>query len=558
MAAKNGINRRDFLKIGGITAGVLGVAGIMDLVTDGEVMAANDAGGFFIRSHDPDNPPYEVDDALYTPMASAETSFGRSPDGYRIRAENTAKNIAEDTPGNDRLAYAYAAGAATFMFDKNVYSWEGRASNPMHKLPDTRWIPEDHGYTVEDVTKIVRRSAKLYGASLVGIAPLNERWFYTHEGDLAANMSRGDLDLDEMDPAMIRQMLPNILGSMEPEALKAMLLGMLERVDPAMLPDGMSPDMLKNMPAEMVQHMGPKMMENMDPARMAAMMEDMDPSLMPDMSTLAGQMDVGAIMRANAKEIRFSDEIAAPAIQDGVKTIPRSMNRVVVMAFEMDEGGINTENNQLSVGSTANGYSRMAFTSACLANFIRGLGYNAIPMGNDHALSQPMAVDAGLGEIGRNSMLITPKYGPRVRLAKVLTDLPLRTDRPISFGVTEFCEACGKCAERCPSGALSQGNRTYDAPDSGIPGFYHWPVEGDKCFGYWNEIGGGCSECIRVCPFNKPEGWLHDATRILIGVQSGPLNQLLLKLDDAAGYGSEAGDDPRDFWDKDTYIHIKA
>ncbi|MCG8347582.1 MAG: reductive dehalogenase [Chloroflexales bacterium] len=576
MAEKNGINRRDFLKIGGITASVFGAASIFEVVKQGGGVAADDAGGFYIRSHDPDDPPYAVDDAVYDRKSGGDTSFIRNPDKLLTRNENTRKNLESGEVGDDWLAYAYAAGAATFMFDQDMYSWDRQATNPS-RMPEGRWIPEEHGYTVEDVSKIVKRSAKLYGASLVGIAPLDERWFYKDYGDISpaamfggSSPPEGKTPPQEMDPAQVQEMLPEMLGDMEPEALKEMLMGVMEQVDPAVLPDGINPDMLTNMPAAMLQQMLPRMMENMDPAMMSALMENMDPSMMPDRPAMMdgamdiGTMDFSAIIQGRLRDIRFSDEIDAPVIEDdGTKIIPRSMNRVVVMAFEMDEGSINTGGNihvvsQLGEAAAMNGYSRMAFTSACLANFIHRLGYNAIPMGNDHSLSIPMAVDAGLGELGRHGLLITTKYGPRVRLAKVLTDLPLLTDRPISFGVTEFCAVCGKCAEQCPGSAISNGGRTYEASVTGIPGLYSWPVDGDKCFGYWAEVGGSCYNCIRVCPFNKPEGWLHEATRILIGVQSGPLNQLLLKLDDAAGYGSESGDDPRDFWDKDTYIHIKA
>ena len=57
--------------------------------------------------------------------------------------------------------------------------------------------------------------------------------------------------------------------------------------------------------------------------------------------------------------------------------------------------------------------------------------------------SIPIAIDAGLGELGRNGLLVTPKYGPRVRLAKILTNMPLVPDSPIRFGVTEFWKTDG-------------------------------------------------------------------------------------------------------------------
>ena len=51
------------------------------------------------------------------------------------------------------------------------------------------------------------------------------------------------------------------------------------------------------------------------------------------------------------------------------------------------------------------------------------------------------------------------------------------------------------------------------------------------------------------------QGWLHDATRLVIGARSYTLDKAMLKLDDASGYGDQA--DLREFWQKDRYVHIK-
>jgi len=55
--------------------------------------------------------------------------------------------------------------------------------------------------------------------------------------------------------------------------------------------------------------------------------------------------------------------------------------------------------------------------------------------------------------------------------------------------------------------------------------------------------------------FNKPEGWLHDATRFLIGAESRTLDKVMLKMDDASGFGRQA--DPQEYWKKSHFIHIK-
>ena len=110
-------------------------------------------------------------------------------------------------------------------------------------------------------------------------------------------------------------------------------------------------------------------------------------------------------------EIRFSDEIDAPQVlEDGTKVAPRSMRSLVVMAFEMGVETMSLEASATANGGTGDAYSRMWFTTTRLAEFLFGLGYGAIPIGNDVALSLPMAVDAGLGEVARSGMLVTPKY----------------------------------------------------------------------------------------------------------------------------------------------------
>ncbi|MGD9344372.1 MAG: reductive dehalogenase [Candidatus Aminicenantes bacterium] len=235
--------------------------------------------------------------------------------------------------------------------------------------------------------------------------------------------------------------------------------------------------------------------------------------------------------------------------------IPQSMDRVVALAFEEDFYGIANSPGRLASAAVGNGYSRMAFTASTLAEFIRGLGYRAIPAGNGIGLSIPMAIDAGLGELGRLGLLITPKYGPRIRLAKVLTDMPLRPDPRISFGVGEFCDTCKLCADECPSGAISDGPRTWKGKSpSNNPGTLKWYIESEKCYDF---NGFSCSNCKRVCPFTKPNNsWLHRGVRKAIEGRIGPLNTLMVTLDQASGYGRQLQD--REFWDMDGGKSITA
>ncbi|MGD1973142.1 MAG: hypothetical protein PVH37_22010 [Desulfobacterales bacterium] len=62
--------------------------------------------------------------------------------------------------------------------------------------------------------------------------------------------------------------------------------------------------------------------------------------------------------------------------------------------------------------------------------------------------------------MGRFGYLITKKFGPRVRLAAVTTDLPLMVDKPVDIGVEDFYRDCKKCAVCCPSNSIAMEDQT--------------------------------------------------------------------------------------------------
>ena len=171
------------------------------------------------------------------------------------------------------------------------------------------------------------------------------------------------------------------------------------------------------------------------------------------------------------------------------------------MAYEMDYELVKASPAYTWLPTAGKGYSDMVSIVGMLAHFIRGLGYQAIPSVNDTSLCVPMAVDAGLGELGRHGFLITREFGPRVLLSKVLTNLPLVPDRPVEFGVTKFCEICGSCAENCPGRAISLDEPSDEGPNvSNAHGIYKWYINAEKCFKFWSLNGAA---------FRAITGWLH-------------------------------------------------
>ena len=180
---------------------------------------------------------------------------------------------------------------------------------------------------------------------------------------------------------------------------------------------------------------------------------------------------------------------------------------------------------------TALEYLQAARIAMVLARYLNKLGYEARAHvdGNYRVMCVPVAVDAGLGELGRIGLLVTPQLGPRVRLAVVTTDLPLEQDEPITFGVQDFCRTCMKCADICPSTSIDKGEKL---DHSGVE---KWQSRQDTCYRYWRTAGSDCGLCIKVCPYSHPAGSAHDMVRWLI--KRNPMARRLALWSDDLLYG---------------------
>ena len=216
--------------------------------------------------------------------------------------------------------------------------------------------------------------------------------------------------------------------------------------------------------------------------------------------------------------------------------LPEGLTNVIVLGHGMDYDLVRAYPSALAGAAVGMGYSGEAATVAQLSQFIRNLGYQAVASMNDTALVIPMAVQAGLGEYGRNQMVITQKYGPRVRFSKIFTDLPLVHDKPNPFGVTEFCNICRRCADACPPKALPFGPpEEGGANRSAIKGVKKWTANCEKCFGFWVKMRSDCAICMRVCPFNKD--FSRPIMRLARRLAGTRLRRLMLWLDIKLGHG---------------------
>lgn len=187
-------------------------------------------------------------------------------------------------------------------------------------------------------------------------------------------------------------------------------------------------------------------------------------------------------------------------------------------------------------------YLSSAFIASMLAAYIRKLGYSARVhhYQNYQVLMTPLLLLSGIGELSRPNLVLNPFLGLRYKAAAVTTDLPLEPDKPVDFGLQDFCRKCKKCAEHCPSQAISFEDKILHN------GYERWKFKHVQCtkMRVTNPRGAGCGSCVHSCPWNKPRGWTHDLARWT--VEHAPvMNDLLIRMDDILGYGKM---DPRYRW----------
>jgi ferredoxin len=195
------------------------------------------------------------------------------------------------------------------------------------------------------------------------------------------------------------------------------------------------------------------------------------------------------------------------------------------------------------VMESAKQYVESARAAIQVASVIRSLGYAARAHidGNYQVIAPLVARDAGLGEFGRMSLLMTPSEGPRVRVGVVTTDMPLVADsRTPDLATIDFCNICKKCADNCPSKSIPFDGREES------DGALRWKIDPEGCFAYWSVIGTDCGRCMTVCPFSHPDNAAHNLIRWGIA-RSGFFRRLALWLDDLF-YGRKPAHRPAPAW----------
>lgn len=189
----------------------------------------------------------------------------------------------------------------------------------------------------------------------------------------------------------------------------------------------------------------------------------------------------------------------------------------------------------ISNSQSFRGYTMCGFIGNIVGEYIRKLGHPArLHYALDYqVVVPPLLLLSGIGEVSRAGIILNPFLGLRFKASVVTTDLLLEPDKPVDFGLQEFCGKCKKCAVECPSQSIPMGDKVMKN------GYENWDINTITCTKYRlsNPNGLMCGRCIKVCPWNKPSGWTHDLVRWM--VKHTPfLNGPIIKMDNILGYGA--------------------
>ena len=128
--------------------------------------------------------------------------------------------------------------------------------------------------------------------------------------------------------------------------------------------------------------------------------------------------------------------------------------------------------------------------TACAVAASQYVALSPRPVG--HLSHRVLGYYAGLGFIGRPTLLVTGRYGPRVRLVSVLTDAALDVTGPQRF---DGCGDCRACIDACPVGAVSEDSHAFNwrACFEKLRSFRKIPFVGQDI----------CGVCIAACPRSR-------------------------------------------------------
>jgi len=183
------------------------------------------------------------------------------------------------------------------------------------------------------------------------------------------------------------------------------------------------------------------------------------------------------------------------------KTIPYKYAMICIM--EMDKAKIDLAPGREAGDEVQRVYDRLGVAVEDIARWLREHGVTCqseAPRGGS-ANTVPLAVKAGLGRLGMNGLVISPRWGPRFRIAPVyIKDKIFEfTDTCSNQWIETFCDGCRICESACPAGAILHDKKLKTVNDRNT---VYTCIESEKCRMVFKETF-GCGVCIKVCPLQN-------------------------------------------------------
>jgi len=223
--------------------------------------------------------------------------------------------------------------------------------------------------------------------------------------------------------------------------------------------------------------------------------------------------------------------------QQGKSLLPNASS-VVVTVCRHSKAAIASDNIRMAQFDTHCVYGKLDGILKDLSLFLEDKGFPAVslpfylPIKMDKETQgligdislRHAAVEAGLGEIGLNRLLLTKTFGPRIRLGAVLTTAPLKPDQRFT---EKICNNCGECVKACPAEAITEDGKVDVRKCArmilkyALPGLIRFVpslvgksedevwnlVREPFLWEIWQSMTYGifynCFECMKACPIGK-------------------------------------------------------
>ncbi len=210
----------------------------------------------------------------------------------------------------------------------------------------------------------------------------------------------------------------------------------------------------------------------------------------------------------------------SPAMRCDPKSLLKSAKSVICLAYPYGENGIVAPDECPSGAPSRSREDESGNSLQIVARFARGAEYHGfirkkldeiraeIEKRNPGAnfklcvdtspiLEKALAARAGIGWIGKNTLLINERFGSWILLGEILTDVEILTDHPVA----DLCGECDLCIRNCPTAALSEPRRLDARNCLSYLSIENKGASGGK-FSELLKGRYGCDLCQEICPYN--------------------------------------------------------